>query len=92
MWKHLKAKALSGRKFRRKHSINNFILDFYCPQERLVVEIDGRGDDDVVYLNYCLEKDLFLKEIGITVLRFSDAEIFDQMDLILMEIESHFNI
>ncbi len=42
LWKHLKSSQLYGRKFRRQHSIGNFILDFYCPSEKLAIELDGQ--------------------------------------------------
>ena len=41
LWKHLQRKQLEGRKFRRQHSVGNYILDFYCPAEKLCVELDG---------------------------------------------------
>ena len=39
----LKNKKLDGRKFRRQHSIGKYVVDFYCPAEKLVVELDGAG-------------------------------------------------
>ena len=41
LWDLLKNKKLDGRKFRRQHSIDKYIVDFYCPSERLAVELDG---------------------------------------------------
>jgi very-short-patch-repair endonuclease len=38
---HFKIKKLSARKFRRQHSIGNYIVDFYCASEKLVIELDG---------------------------------------------------
>ena len=40
-WKIVQNKNLEGRKFRRQHSVGNYILDFYCPSEKLAVELDG---------------------------------------------------
>ena len=42
LWKHLQRSQLEGRKFRRQHSIHNFIVDFYCASEGLIVELDGQ--------------------------------------------------
>ena len=39
---YLKGKKLSGRKFRRQHSFENYIMDFYCPVEKLAIELDGQ--------------------------------------------------
>ena len=41
LWKRLKNKSLDGRKFRRQYSIDKFVLDFYCVEERLGIELDG---------------------------------------------------
>ncbi|WP_240625652.1 endonuclease domain-containing protein [Spirosoma pollinicola] len=41
LWEQLKGSKLAGRKFRRQHSIGLFVLDFYCPSERLAIEVDG---------------------------------------------------
>lgn len=41
LWNLLKGKKLDGRKFRRQHSVNQYVLDFYCPSERLAIELDG---------------------------------------------------
>ena len=39
LWKQLQKSQLNGRKFRRQHSIKNFIVDFYCPKEKLIIEL-----------------------------------------------------
>ena len=41
LWKHLKKKQLDGKRFLRQHSILNYIVDFYCPSEKLIIELDG---------------------------------------------------
>ncbi len=41
LWKYLQKSQLKGRKFRRQHSIKNFIVDFYCAKEKLIIELDG---------------------------------------------------
>lgn len=41
LWIALKKSQLKGRKFRRQHSIENYIVDFYCPSEKLIIEVDG---------------------------------------------------
>lgn len=51
LWKYLKGKQL-GKKFRRQHSVGNYILDFYCASDRIAIELDGqktfyKGGDDL---------------------------------------------
>lgn len=43
LWQHLKGRQLDGFKFRRQHSIDSYVVDFYCPQVKLAVEIDGES-------------------------------------------------
>ena len=46
LWQMLKGRQLHGRKFRRQRSVGAYVLDFYCPSERLAVEVDGSVHDD----------------------------------------------
>jgi len=90
LWKHLKNKQLEGRKFRRQHSIKNFIVDFYCPSERLVIELDGD-----VHMNYTAEeygawRQRQLENLGIKVLRFENKMVFQLLPSVLMDIRSYF--
>ncbi len=48
LWKHLKGKKLDGFKFRRQHPIRRYILDFYCHERKLVVELDGGYHEDAL--------------------------------------------
>ena len=62
-------------KFRRQHSIGGYILDFYCPEKRLIIEIDGEIHNEKEQEEYDRVRDKFFKEIDFTVLRFSNSEI-----------------
>src|SRR5690606_37295233 len=59
LWKMLQGKQLDGRKFRRQHSVTNYILDFYCPAEKLAIELDGQGHFEASQAEYDFERDLF---------------------------------
>src|SRR5262245_39614405 len=70
LWKNLQGRKLSGKKFRRQFSIGRYIVDFYCPESRLAVELDGAphftdkgGEHDV-------ERTAYLQASGVRVLRF----------------------
>ena len=69
LWTLLKGSQLAWRKFRRQHSVGSYILDFYCPSERLAVELDGAVHDSAEAQAYDRERDLFLEQFGIKVLR-----------------------
>jgi len=66
----LQGRQLDGRKFRRQHSVANYILDFYCPSEKLAVELDGQGHFEASQEEYDYERDLFLK-----ALRYKSIEV-----------------
>ena len=91
LWDFLKNSQLEGRKFRRQHSIENYILDFYCPAEKINVELDGAGH----YTNEGSEKDKirdeFLANLGIRVLRFENRDIFENINKVLELIKNNFN-
>ncbi len=89
-WKAVQNKKLGGRKFRRQHSIGNYILDFYCPAEKLAVELDGHVhfSDEARTSDY--ERRLFLEYFGIMVLRFENRLVFEDLEWVLDVIKSNF--
>jgi len=90
LWSILNKSQLEGRKFRRQHSVDNYILDFYCPSEKLAIELDGEGHNDIIQAEYDLERDLFLNSYGIKVLRFENKMVFEQTEAVLSEIKKGF--
>ena len=75
LWNALRSRKLEGRKFRRQHSIGSFIVDFYCHQERLIVEVDGAVHDDPYRATYDAERQQVLEEEGYRVLRFTNEMV-----------------
>ena len=90
LWTLLKCKQLEGRKFRRQHSIDNFIVDFYCPKEKLVIELDGEVHNNILTEEKDNVRDLKLKSYGITILRFENKMVFEQQDMVLNAIKEKF--
>lgn len=80
LWDRLRGNQI-GYKFRRQHGIGRYIVDFYCPSVKVVVEIDGLSHED----NY--EHDMFRQEyiesLGIRVLRFNTEEVFNNLDYVV---------
>ena len=91
LWKHLSLRKLDGRKFRRQHSVGNFIIDFYCPSERLAVELDGEDHYWQEGIDRDLKKELFLKANSIRVLRFENKLVFHDIDYVLKKIVESFD-
>lgn len=88
LWQELKGKKILGYKFLRQKPIGNYIVDFFCNKLKLVIELDGYTHqfEDVIIKDD--KKDLYLNSIGITVLRFNDNEIMNDMNNVLRGIES----
>jgi very-short-patch-repair endonuclease len=91
LWKYIKNGQLFGRKFRRQHSIANFILDFYCTSERLAIEIDGQVHYHSTAEYADQERDLALQNLTIKVIRFENNEIFHHLDAVLLQISNCFS-
>jgi very-short-patch-repair endonuclease len=90
LWKHIRKKKLIGRRFRRQFSINNYILDFYCFEEKLAIELDGQYHYTFDGILADKERDDFLKQQGITVLRFENKRVFKEIGVVLKEIQAYF--
>ena len=88
LWRSLKAKQICNLKFRRQHSIDNFILDFYCPQLKLGIELDGQYH--VYNEAYDRIRDKVLEQYGITILRYENCMVFEHPDVIIDDIKSHY--
>lgn len=90
LWKMLRRSQLQRRKSRRQHSIGPYVVDFYCPSERLIVELDGAAHDDPARRDYDDERQRFLTERGFRILRFENEDVFEQPDMVLASIARHF--
>ena len=90
LWTQLSNKKLEGRKLRRQHSIENFIVDFYCPAEKLIIELDGEVHFNAVAQEYDYKRTCFLENLGFKVIRFENKMVFDHLPSVLAEIKEHF--
>ena len=90
LWTHLQQKKLEGRKFRRQHSILIFIVDFYCAEERLVIELDGQYHMNPTAEEKDTARTKKLEELNIRVIRFENRSVFDNLDWVLEEIKRYF--
>ncbi|GAA4298901.1 endonuclease domain-containing protein [Nibribacter koreensis] len=87
LWSYLKGSQLAGRKFRRQHSVGFYILDFYCPSERIAIELDGAHHYTEAGQENDMERTAFLNNLYIKVLRFENKDVFDHTETILEEIK-----
>ena len=90
MWKVLQKRNLNGRKFRRQHSVGDYILDFYCPSERLAIELDGMPHFSIIGAKQDIKRDKYLCSLGIKVLRFENRDIYNNLRGVLGFIKDNF--
>jgi very-short-patch-repair endonuclease len=83
LWLQLKNRKLDGKKFRRQHSIGPFIADFYCPECRVIVELDGAGHFTETGAERDARRTEFLKRFGVRVIRFENRAVFKNMEGVL---------
>jgi len=93
LWAHLRNRSLYGKKFIRQYAIcvastfgrqHYYIPDFYCHESRLVIELDG--PIHLYKVEYDRNRDLALKEFGLTILRFTNDEVTDNTQQVLDKI------
>ena len=84
LWKELRTNKLNGLHFRRQQIIHGFVADFYCHQKELIVEVDGEIHEQ--QMEYDIERDAFLVAAGFRILRFTNAEIFEDLRGVLEKI------
>ena len=80
LWSKLKNRKIFNFKFRRQHSIAYYILDFYCPEKKLCIELDGNQHNQKDNLDYDKNRTEFLNAVGIEVLRFNNYQINTNID------------
>ena len=89
LWKCLQRRQLDGKKFRRQQSIGPYIVDFYCPECRVIVELDGTGHYEKDAVEYDLRRTEYLGEQGIRVIRFGNEAVCKKLESVLEEIRAN---
>ncbi len=80
---------MKGYQFYRQKVIGHYIVDFYCPKARLVVELDGGQHYEETGKKKDKVRDDFLTKTGLRVIRFSDREVFENIDAVMAKIWSY---
>ncbi|HUH46282.1 MAG TPA: endonuclease domain-containing protein [Arenibacter sp.] len=90
LWERLKSRRLDGHRFTKQHSIGNYIVDFYCASEKLIVELDGEVHNHPEAMEYDEKRTHYLNGWGYKVIRFENKMVFDFLDSVLEEIKDNF--
>ena len=91
LWEILRAKRLDGYKFRRQHPMKNYILDFYCAELKLAIEVDGQIHKHEEQIKYDQERTKILQEFGISVMRFWNSEVLNDLPSVINRIRTFFH-
>jgi len=80
LWTRIRNKQLKGYQFYRQKIVGHYIVDFYCPRANLVVEVDGGQHYDNEAKQKDRTRDEYMLSVGLRVLRFSDREVFENLN------------
>jgi len=88
LWERLRNRQLKGYKFRRQHPLKDFIVDFFCYDAMLVIEVDGAVHDNDYQNERDFQRAQILKRFGIKEIRFKNDEVVNHIDLVIQKIEA----
>ncbi len=86
LWERLRDRRFKGEKFKRQHSMGNFITDFYCYSHKLIVEVDGNVHKETEQKEKDSQREMQITGLGFRVIRFTNMEVFTEIDRVLGEI------
>jgi very-short-patch-repair endonuclease len=89
LWRVIQHSQIEGKKFRRQHSVGYYILDFYYPEERLAIEIDGESHEKNESKLYDKSRTEYL-DMRIRVLRFKNEEVLNNIESVTEQIRKSF--
>ena len=92
LWSRLRRKQLLDIQFYRQKPIANYIVDFYAQSVNLVIEVDGGQHFDLYHVQKDKERDLFIEDKGITVLRFDNLQVLQSIDNVMSVIFSEIEL
>ena len=86
LWERLRKNRIKGFKFRAQHPIWKFIVDFYCHEAQLVIEIDGEVHKNEIVAERDEGREVEIKRLGLTILRFTNKEVINNIDKVCLTI------
>jgi len=89
LWKMIKNRQLQGKHFRKQHPYGIYILDFYCFEASLAIEVDG--EIHISREEYDNERTEYLESTGLKIIRFTNEDIEQRIDRVLLIISQYLN-
>ncbi|MFN3998595.1 HsdR family type I site-specific deoxyribonuclease [Algoriphagus sp.] len=87
LWQLLRNRKLNSLKFRRQHQIGHYIVDFYCHEKKLIVELDGEVHNNLERQKHDLIRDKYLTSSGFNIIRFRNEKVFSNIEDVLRRID-----
>ena len=91
LWQILRNQQM-GVKFRRQHGIGHYIVDFYCPEKKLVIEVAGNSHSTEEAQHYDKVREDFMLSLQITTMRFTNHDVMTNLDAIYQQIEKQIKV
>lgn len=88
LWRKLRNKQMHGYKIFRQYGIGLYIVDFYCPETKFVIEVDGGQHFSEKQQSYDKQREDFMKGLGLRTIRITNNDVFKNMEAVLRAIEN----
>ena len=89
IWSKIRRKQIGDLHFYRQKNIGHYVVDFYCPKRKLIIEVDGGQHYENTGMTKDEERDRYLQGLGFTVLRFSDIDVLINIGGVIERILEH---
>jgi len=87
VWQRIRRRQL-GYRFNRQYGIGNYVVDFYCAEKKLIIEIDGATHSSEQEIKKDLEREGYLKNLGLNIKRYTNRDVFDNLGSVIDSIYS----
>ncbi len=92
LWSRIRSRQLNNCLFYRQKPLGGYIVDFYCPKARLVIEVDGNQHHSREAADYDMVRDEYLTSMNLTVMRFSNRQIIRDIETVIQVITNHLKV
>lgn len=83
LWNKLRSRRLNSMRFVRQYGVGRYVLDFFCPETRLAIELDGSQHMEKEHEDYDLRRTAYLNALDIKVIRFWNNQVMSDMESVL---------
>ena len=88
LWEAIRLKKLDGFKFRNQHALGSYVVDFYCHEAKLAIEVDGEYHADPNQMEYDEERTKRIEASGVRIIRFTNHEVLTNLEEVLVKIRA----